>query len=323
MADLKTQILATDTGGIEKAAQILSAGGLVAFPTETVYGLGVDARNGRAVASVYAAKGRPSFNPLIVHVASLNAAKRFATFNDIALKLASEFWPGPLSLVLPLTGNHGLSELVTAGLDTVAIRVPQHSTAQALLRAFDGPLAAPSANPSGRISPTQAAHVIGDMTGMIDAVLDGGACSVGLESTILKVEGDQVSLLRAGGISVEQVEACLGQPLTMPNDPKTPQSPGQLQSHYAPNAQVRLNATALNEREILLGFGPNCAGAALNLSPSGDLLEAAANLFSYLREMDEIATKAQAKTIAIAPVPMSGLGLAINDRLKRAAAPRN
>jgi len=318
MADLQTKVLTADQSGVNKAAAVLSAGGLVAFPTETVYGLGADARNGRAVASVYAAKGRPSFNPLIVHVADLDTAKRYAIFNDLALSLAAEFWPGPLTLVLPLTKNHDLSELVTAGLDSVAIRIPQHPVAQALLNTFNGPLAAPSANPSGRISPTQAAHVVADMSGKIDAVFDGGNCTVGLESTILKIECSKVSLLRAGGISVEQIKNVLRQGIATPSDPKTPQSPGQLKSHYAPKAQVRLNVGTVNDHEVLLGFGPDCKDAALNLSSTGDLVEAAANLFSYLRKMDTIAQDG----IAISPIPMSGLGLAINDRLKRAAAPR-
>ncbi len=320
---LKTCIYNPNETGISKAASILSAGGLVAFPTETVYGLGADARNGQAVAGVYAAKGRPSFNPLIVHAANLELANQFACFNTQALQLADAFWPGALSLVLPLRKGHGLSELVTAGLGSVAIRIPQHPTAQALLDAFGGPLAAPSANPSGRISPTEASHVMIDMNGMIDAVLDGGACAVGLESTILKVTDTSVSLLRAGGIPVEDIEQVLGQKIATPSDPATPQSPGQLQSHYAPHARVRLNANTVEKDEVLLGFGPNFTHAALNLSKKGDLIEAAANLFSYLREMDGIALNRDAKTIAISPIPLSGLGLAINDRLNRAAAPRN
>ncbi len=321
MTELKTQILHDDQIGLEQAARILSNGGLVSFPTETVYGLGADARNGRAVASVYAAKGRPSFNPLIVHVANLETAKRFAQFDKTALNLADAFWPGPVSLVLPLVKNHGLSELVTAGLDTVAIRMPDHKTAQALLKTFDGPLAAPSANPSGRISPTSCEHVISDMNGMIDAVVDGGNCYVGVESTILKIDVDRVSLLRAGGLPIEAVEACLGYSIAKPQDPQTPQSPGQLQSHYAPNAAVRLNATKAEADEVLLAFGPNSKGAALNLSATGDMVEAAANLFAYMRDIDEIASTS--KSIAISPIPMTGLGLAINDRLKRAAAPRD
>ena len=321
MSELKTQILCDDQNGLKKAAHILSNGGLVAFPTETVYGLGADARNGHAVASVYAAKGRPSFNPLIVHVADLETAKRFAQFNKTALDLAGAFWPGPVSLVLPLAQNHGLSELVTASLDTVAIRMPAHDTAQALLHIFDGPLAAPSANPSGRISPTSAGHVSTDMDGTINAVLDSGHCQVGVESTILKVEEDRVSLLRAGGLPIEAVEACLGYSVSMPQDPETPQSPGQLQSHYAPNAAVRLNAKSLQANEVLLGFGPNLDSATLNLSATGNLIEAAANLFAYMREIDTIA--GVDKSIAISPIPLSGLGLAINDRLKRAASPRD
>ncbi|MBL4751753.1 MAG: threonylcarbamoyl-AMP synthase [Amylibacter sp.] len=316
---MQTQSLSSNPSDVDKATAILSAGGLVAFPTETVYGLGADARNGQAVARVYAAKGRPVFNPLIVHVADLDAAQQYAVFDDLALMIAAQFWPGPLSLVLPLAKNHGLSELVTAGLDNVAIRIPQHPVAQALLQRFDGPLAAPSANPSGRISPTNAAHVLGDMSGKIDAVLDGGACNVGLESTILKVDGSGVSLLRAGGVPVEDVEAVLGHSIAMPSDPETPQSPGQLQSHYAPDAQVRLNVSVPKDDEVLLGFGPNDKGATLNLSPTGDLVEAAANLFGHLREMDALAQH----NIAVSPIPMSGLGLAINDRLKRAAAPRD
>ncbi len=316
---MQTQCLSNNPSEVDKAAAILSAGGLVAFPTETVYGLGADARNGQAVAQVYAAKGRPSFNPLIVHVADLDMARQYAVFDAVALQIAAAFWPGPLSLVLPLTNDHGLSELVTAGLDSVAIRIPQHPVAQALLTAFDGPLAAPSANPSGRISPTQAAHVTSDMSGKIDAILDGGACRVGLESTILKADGSGVSLLRAGGVPTEEIEVILRRAIAKPSDPKKPQSPGQLQSHYAPKAQVRLNVGTLQDGEVLLGFGPDCEGAGLNLSPTGDLVEAAANLFGYLRKMDAM----ENGNIAVSPIPITGLGLAINDRLKRAAAPRD
>ncbi len=319
MTDLQADVLTADQIGIKQAAKILSKGGLVAFPTETVYGLGADACNSIAVARVYAAKGRPSFNPLIVHVADLECAKTYAQFNDTALKLASAFWPGPLTLVLPCAPDSPLSELVTAGLNSVAIRIPAHPIAQALLQQFDGPLAAPSANPSGRISPTQAAHVITDMHDRIEAILDGGTCKVGLESTILKVEDNQVSLLRSGGLSSEQIETFLGYSIMTPSDPKTPQSPGQLKSHYAPNSPVRLNVKTLQGAEILLGFGPECKVATLNLSPTGNLIEAAANLFSYLRKMDALSKG----TIAVSPIPMSGLGVAINDRLKRAAAPRN
>ena len=300
------------------AADVLRAGGLLAFATETVYGLGGDARNGAAVAAIYAAKGRPAFNPLIIHVADLDSAEKYGVFSDKARQLANAFWPGPLSLVVPLRGDAGLSSLVTAGLDTVAIRVPAHEGAQALLAAFDGPVAAPSANPSGGISPTRAAHVIAGLDGRIDGVLEGGVCAVGLESTILMVN-DDVALLRAGGVAVEDIEAVLRGPILRPSDPETPQSPGQLASHYAPNAVVRINATAKEDGEILIGFGA-VSGADISLSEMGSVSEAAANLFAVLHKADAMATNGQ--TIAISPVPIMGLGLAINDRLERAAADR-
>ncbi|MCP5072374.1 MAG: threonylcarbamoyl-AMP synthase [Rhodobacteraceae bacterium] len=316
-----TEQLPPDAAGISRAVELLSQGKLIAFPTETVYGLGADARQGRAVAAIFTAKNRPSFNPLIVHVADLETAQNFADFNAVALQLAQAFWPGPLSLVLPLKPGHGLSDLVTAGLSTVAIRMPAHPLGHTLLQEFAGPVAAPSANISGSISPTTAMHVLDGLTGRIDAVLMGGNCDVGLESTILAVDCDTVSLLRAGGVPVEIIEACIGHPLLYPEDPDTPKSPGQLQSHYAPNATIRLNAETVSDTEILLGFG-DCADATLNLSRAGDLTEAAANLFAHLRDMDRIAVEQDGKTIAVSPVPNHGLGLAINDRLTRAAAPR-
>ncbi|MCP5089248.1 MAG: threonylcarbamoyl-AMP synthase [Rhodobacteraceae bacterium] len=316
-----TQQLQPDTAGIQAAADLLAQGGLVAFPTETVYGLGADATQGKAVAAIYAAKNRPSFNPLIVHVADLETAQNYAVFNHTALQLASAFWPGPLSLVLPLKPGHGVSELVTAGLDTVAIRMPAHPLGHALLQEFAGPVAAPSANISGSVSPTTAAHVLEGLEGRINAVLMGEPCDVGIESTILLVAGDQVSLLRAGGVPAEIIEACIGHPLLYHQDPETPQSPGQLVSHYAPDALIRLNADIFSANEILLGFGP-CDSSTLNLSAVGDLREAAANLFSYLRKMDRIASEQGGKSIAVSPIPDHGLGLAINDRLQRAAAPR-
>ena len=319
--DRKTEILSPDQEGITSASALLAAGGLVAFPTETVYGLGADARNGRAVATVYQAKGRPSFNPLIVHVADLTEARKYAEFTQTALQLATAFWPGPLSLVLPLKQNAGLSELVTAGLNTVAIRVPAHPIGSALLQAFGGPIAAPSANISGRVSPTTTAHVLEGLRGRIDAVIDGPACKVGLESTILAVSGSTVSVLRSGGVEVERIEICLGHEIAQPQDPETPQSPGQLLSHYAPKALIRLNALHPQADEILLGFGGQ-PDAALNLSPSKNLQEAATNLFAYLRQIDEIATQ-HGNSIAVSPIPFVGLGLAINDRLSRAAAPRH
>lgn len=304
---------------IEQAAEILRRGGLLAFATETVYGLGADACNGTAVAGVYGAKGRPAFNPLIIHLPDLAAAERFGVFSPLARKLAEAFWPGPLSLVVPVRGGAGLSSLVTAGLDTVAIRVPAHDGARALLAAFGGPVAAPSANPSGGISPTRMSHVLDGLDGKIDGVLDGGDCDVGLESTIL-LAGEEVALLRAGGVTVEDVEAVLGQTVARPEDPNTPKSPGQLASHYAPDAKVRINATEPRADEVLIGFGA-ASGADLNLSEAGDLAEAASNLFDMLRQADELARQ-NGHTIAVAPVPLKGLGLAINDRLTRAAADR-
>ncbi len=314
-----TPLLSPDKAGLEEAARLLRVGGLVAFPTETVYGLGADATNDRAVAGIFEAKGRPRFNPLIVHVPSVQAAHRIAKFDDTADRVAQAFWPGPLTLVLPLREGAGISPLVTAGLDTVAIRVPAHPLARALLAAFDGPVAAPSANPSGKISPTRAAHVMAGLAGRIAAVVDGGDCAVGVESTILGLVGAPV-LLRPGGIPAEALEACLGHALPTGADPlDAPSAPGQLASHYAPGASLRLCATARRAGEVWIGFGPQ-TGVDLNLSPSGDLVEAAANLFHLLREADAVAGDGGA--IAVSPVPETGLGRAINDRLRRAAAPR-
>lgn len=312
---MQTRTLTPDEAGIAAAAETLAAGDLVAIPTETVYGLAGDARNGRAVARIFEAKGRPGFNPLIVHVADAEAAARYGHWSGTAQRLADAFWPGPLTLVLPLRTDSGLSPLVTAGQDSVAIRVPAHPVARALLRAFGGPLAAPSANPSGRISPTRAAHVAAGLGGRISAILDGGACGVGVESTILGLVGAP-TLLRPGGLPTEAVEAALGAPLARPAEGSAITAPGQLSSHYAPKAAMRLNAKTARPGETLLGFGPT-EGAALNLSPTGDLTEAAANLFAHLHRLDR-----QAHAIAVAPIPEVGLGRAINDRLRRAAAPR-
>lgn len=317
---MKTQILDATSDGIAAAAEILREGGLVAFPTETVYGLGGDARADRAVARIFDAKARPHFNPLIVHLPDLEAAARYAEIPDLARTLADAFWPGPLTMVLPLRPDAGLSPLVTAGLDTVAIRVPAHATARALLRAFGGPLAAPSANPSGRISPTRADHVMAGLSGRIEAVLDGGPCAVGVESTILGLEPGPV-LLRPGGLPQEALEAALGQPLASGGNAAKPNAPGQLASHYAPEARVRLGVTAPQPTEVWVGFGPDCAQAPLTLSASGDLIEAAANLFHILRLAD--AQAGAGAGIAFAPIPEQGLGRAINDRLRRAAAPRS
>jgi L-threonylcarbamoyladenylate synthase len=309
-----TERLDPDPEGIARAAALLRDGGLVAFPTETVYGLGGDARSDLAVAGIFAAKGRPRFNPLIVHVADVTAARALAVFDARAEALAAAFWPGPLTLVLP-GRDAGLSPLVTADLATLAIRVPAHPVAQALLAAFGGPLAAPSANPSGAVSPTRAAHVMAGLSGRIAAVVDGGACAVGVESTIAGLDGP-ARLLRPGGVPVEAVEAVIG-PLAAAEAGRVT-APGQLASHYAPGARVRLDARAATPGEVFVGFGP--VGGAFNLSPEGDLVAAAAALFHVLRAAD--AQAGPGGVIAFAPIPETGLGRAINDRLRRAAAPR-
>jgi L-threonylcarbamoyladenylate synthase len=316
MKQTKTKILSPDAHGLREATDILRAGGLVSFPTETVYGLGADARDNVAVAKIYAAKGRPSFNPLIVHLADVSAVSQYVQMNDAAKRLADAFWPGALTLVLPVVPDGTISMLVTAGLGTLAVRVPDHPVATAVLAAFGGPVAAPSANPSGRISPTTAAHVLAGLDGRIDAVVDGGPCGVGVESTIVSCAGAP-TLLRAGGIPIEALEACLGAPLLRDEAPDAPVSPGQLASHYAPNGLMRLNASYAEPHETLLGFGG--VNADLNLSPSDDLTEAAANLFGMLHQLDALG----AKYIAVSPIPAHGLGQAINDRLRRAAAPRD
>jgi L-threonylcarbamoyladenylate synthase len=313
-----TLTLAPDDAGIAKAARLLADSELVAFPTETVYGLGGNARSDHAVAQIFQAKGRPSFNPLIVHLPDLAAVERIATVGPRARDLAQAFWPGPLTLVLPLRGDAGLSPLVTAGLPTVAVRVPAHPLAQRLLRAFDGPIAAPSANPSGRVSPTRPDHVLEGLSGRIAAVLDGGPCAVGLESTIVLADPDPV-LLRPGGLPVEALEAALRMPLGLAGTGEVPTSPGQLASHYAPHAGVRLNVVDARPGEVLVGFGP--VKGKLTLSDAGDLVEAAARLFHVLRAADKLA--GPGGSIVFAPVPDHGLGRAINDRLRRAAAPRS
>lgn len=309
-----TEHLADTPDGHARAAALLQTGALTAFPTETVYGLGADARNGTAVAAIYEAKGRPAFNPLIVHVADAAAAQAVVHWTDAAERLAQAFWPGPLTLVLPLREGHGLSPLVTAGLATAGVRVPAHPAAHALLRAFGGPVAAPSANPSGRISPTTAAHVLAGLDGRIAAVLDAGPCAVGLESTIIGFDGEAPVLLRAGGAPEERIAQVLGQPLLRAQAGAIT-APGQLSSHYAPRAALRLNAQRADTGEHLLGFG--AVSGDLTLSASGDLAEAAANLFGHLHRLDGMGGP-----IAVAPIPDHGLGRAINDRLRRAAAPR-
>jgi len=310
----QTARLAADAEGIARAARILAQGGLVALPTETVYGLGADARNDRAVARIFAAKDRPRFNPLIVHVDNIETAQSLVDWPHAADILGRAFWPGPLTLVLPLNTSARLAPLVTAGLPSLAVRIPAHPVAQALLREFGGPVAAPSANPSGRISPTTAEHVAAGLSGRIEAILDGGPCGVGVESTIVGLTGAP-ALLRPGGLPAEAIERALGQPLarTGPTGPLT--APGQMASHYAPAAPLRLDARTRRKGELLLGFG--AVDCDLNLSPSGDLTEAAANLFAHLHALD-----ARAAPIAVSPIPETGLGRAINDRLRRAAAPR-
>ena len=315
MNSLTTRIFTTDAFGLEQAASILIQGGLVAFPTETVYGLGVDARNTDAVARLYAAKGRPSFNPLIAHVASIEIAEKLVVFDDIARNLAQAFWPGALTLVLPLKSNAGISPLVTAGLETLAVRVPDHPVAAGLLGGFGGPIAAPSANPSGQVSPTSMIHVTDHMTGVIDGVVDGGACNVGVESTIVATQPTP-TLLRAGGVPAEAIAQAIGGDLARIGESAAPSSPGQLASHYAPNGTVRLNAETIDDGETLLGFGD--VQAAVNLSKSGDLVEAASRLFDALHQLNAMG----AERIAVSPIPEYGLGAAINDRLRRAAAPR-
>ncbi|HEV2563982.1 MAG TPA: L-threonylcarbamoyladenylate synthase [Microvirga sp.] len=321
----QTERLAADTPGLARAAAILRRGGLVAFPTETVYGLGADATNAEAVAGIYAAKERPSFNPLISHLESFESAQVQGVFDEIARRLAEAFWPGPLTLVVPIAPTCTISDLARAGLDSVGLRVPAHPLAHALLEQTGRPVAAPSANRSGRVSPTDADHVLGDLDGRIDAVLDGGASQVGVESTIVSCLGGVPRLLRPGGVPREAIEGLIGRKLEGgPEGGKSPLAPGMLASHYAPRARVRLNATSVQPGEAALLFGPEAprgietAQASLNLSKNGDLVEAAAYLFSHLRQLDA----SGAATIAVSPVPETGLGEAINDRLRRAAAER-
>jgi len=302
----------TNEPDVASFAQILRAGGIVASPTETVYGLGADATNSDAVLRIYETKGRPRFNPLIVHVADLAMARRLVDFSPLAEKLAG-FWPGPLTLVLPRRVDSGLSDLVTAGLDTVGIRIPDHPLALALIRATGRPLAAPSANPSGRLSPTSAAQVKAALRDV--PLLDGGPSQSGVESTILAIAGGGVTQLRAGALPRDEIEHALGRPIAVAEEGGPVTAPGMLASHYAPRASLRLNATTARPGETLLGFGS--ITGSLNLSPSADLREAARNLFAMLHELDTRATK-----IAVASIPRDGLGEAINDRLKRAAAPR-
>jgi L-threonylcarbamoyladenylate synthase len=324
----QTRRLRSDLAGIADAAALLRAGELVAFPTETVYGLGGDATNPAAVAGIYAAKGRPQFNPLIAHVSDVPTARQQGRFDPAAEVLAAAFWPGPLTLVLPRLPTSTVCDLATAGLATVALRVPAHAVARQLLAAVGRPIAGPSANRSGRVSPTTAEHVLGDLDGRIAAVLDGGPTTVGVESTIVACLGGPPLLLRPGGVSREELARVLGGPVETPTPASgtedRPLAPGMLASHYAPRARVRLNATEIEDGEAVLLFGQVAperiekASAAVQLSAGGDTIEAAARLFAALRQLDATGVD----SIAVAPIPDTGLGEAINDRLRRAAAPR-
>jgi L-threonylcarbamoyladenylate synthase len=322
---VQTERLAADEAGLVRAAAILRRGGLVAFPTETVYGLGADATRAEAVTGIYAAKDRPRFNPLISHVDTVEAARAQGLFDDAALRLARAFWPGPLTLVVPASPDCTICDLARAGLDSVGLRVPSHPLARRLLSAFGRPVAAPSANRSGRVSPTSADHVLVDLDGRIDAVLDGGATEVGVESTIIACLDGKVRLLRPGGVPREAIEEVIGRQLDVAiADAEAPLAPGMLASHYAPRAKVRLNAVTIEPGEAALLFGAvppaglERAKAVRNLSEKGDLHEAAARLFSALRSLDAASVSA----IAVSPIPERGLGEAINDRLRRAAVGR-
>ena len=313
-----------DTQRIGDAATILQNGGLVAMPTETVYGLAADAGNDRAVAKIFSAKGRPQFNPLIVHVGSPAMAAEIAHINDVAQQLIEAFWPGALTLVLPRKETARLSHLVTAGLDSVGVRMPAHKLAQALIKATARPLAAPSANPSGTVSPTSAQDVRDGLGRQVDMILDGGSCTVGVESSIVKIGGDRVMLLRPGGVSRDSLENVLGRTLSNPSSDKII-APGMMKSHYAPGASMRLNVETPAEDEIYIGFGSRSRAETgdLNLSVIGDVEEAAANLFAMMRRADRLCKDQNKRGIAVAPVPLDGLGEAINDRLTRAAAPKD
>jgi L-threonylcarbamoyladenylate synthase len=329
-AEPSTRVMTVAPKALVEAVRCLRAGGVVAFPTETVYGLGADATNAKAIARLYDAKGRPAFNPLIAHVHDAAAARGLGILDPVASRLAEAFWPGPLTLVVPRQSDCPVAELATAGLTTIALRVPAHTVARDLLATFGGPIVAPSANRSGHVSPTTAQHVLADLRGRIDLVLDGGPSPVGLESTIVACIG-RPTLLRPGGLPRTDIERVLGHsladsPRSVENakNGEAPLAPGQLPTHYAPRTPLRLNARTVDIGEALLAFGEplfsssDRAVSVLNLSPGADMMEAAANLFSYLRSLDALGASA----IAVMPIPQIGLGEAINDRLQRAAAPR-
>jgi len=307
-----TRVRAADAAGIAEAAALLAGGDIAAIPTETVYGLAADAENALAVAKVYAAKGRPGFNPLIVHVADRAMAGRYALFDPLAEQLAAAFWPGPLTLVLPLKPDAAVAALVVAGLPTIALRVPAHAAMQGVIRGLGRGVAAPSANASGRLSPTRAGHVVSSLDGRVPLVLDAGPCAAGLESSIIGLADGRARLLRQGAVPREAIEAMLGTPLVLAADTEPVAAPGMLLGHYAPRLSLRLNARTADMREFHIGFGPIPGDESL--SPSGDLAEAAANLFDLLHRADCSARE----SIAVAPIPETGLGAAINDRLHRA-----
>ncbi len=319
---INTRVIPAGKASIAQAGALIAAGRLVAFPSETVYGLGADATNGKAVAAIFAAKGRPSFNPLIVHVAGMAEVERHAVVDARADELAARFWPGPLTLVLPRLLGSTISELATAGLDSIAIRMPAHPVARALIQAAGRPIAAPSANRSGHVSPTAAAHVAEELGDRVDMILAGGRCEIGVESTILDLSGDVPVLLRPGAITQAEIEDAIG-PITVGvGDADRPNAPGQLRRHYAPTTRLRLNAERVEPGEAMLAFGPDVfaargAVATANLSETGDLGEAAANLFAMIRMLDAGGYRG----IAVVKIPQTGLGIAINDRLARAAAP--
>ncbi len=310
-------IFTADEKHIVAAAEVIKNGGLVAFPTETVYGLGADAYNAHAVAAIFEAKGRPTFNPLISHIAHPEELQNYAVADSRALFLAEKFWPGPLTFVLPRKDTNPALDLVCAGLKTMTIRCPNHPVALALIEKSGVPIAAPSANRSQTLSPTTAAAVYDSLGERVDMILDGGACMVGVESTILDLTTPQAVLLRAGGITKEELELALNETVLISDgNPDKPTSPGQLLKHYAPSKKLRINATEPLDDELFIGFGAGYPSAQMNLSKSGDLREAAAHLFQYLREADK---QTEFPRIAMAPIPLQGLGLAINDRIRRAA----
>ena len=312
---MQTKIFNTSRHDLSKASELIKSGGTLAFPTETVYGLGADATNKLAVAKIFQAKGRPSFNPLIIHCLSIEQIQTFAVWSSEAQTVADKFWPGPLTMVLPLLPNNQISSLALAGLQTVAVRMPDHSVAQSILQLANTPIAAPSANPSGEVSSTKAEHVISRLTGKIEGIISGNSSKIGLESTIISFLPEP-SILRFGAIDETDISEILGLDLKKKGKDAKISAPGQLSSHYAPTGSIRLNSKVFKKNEVSLGFGEILCD--LNLSRKANLTEAAANLFDYLHRLDEMG----AEKIAVSPIPEEGIGIAINDRLRRAAAPK-